>query len=159
MKPTNPLTYVDGLLAAQVSSYLAETDFDGKVAIHTGENDGKRTVPCVVTFAAVANTPGDLPEFLRNYEVQCNLMVESKADQQDDPNEVSGLSAHRELVQDVMDALRDVASLKAQAVADGHRIYEVQPQANQPEMQEESRSFQTVISCLIVMVFDLQPAG
>lgn len=160
MKPTNPLTYVDGLLAAHVTSYLSGTDFATSVAVHTGESDGQRTVPCVVTYAAAANTPGDLPDFLRNYEVQCTVMVESKADAQpDDPDAVAGLAKHRELVQDVMDALRDVEAFKVQAALDGHKVYEVQPQANQPEMVEESRSFQTVISFLIVMVFDLEGVG
>jgi hypothetical protein len=160
MKPTNPLTYVDGLLAAQVTAYLAETDWAGKVAVHTGENDGERTVPCVVTYAAMASTPADVPDFLRNYEVQCTVMVESKADPQPDaPEEVAGLAMHRDIVQDVMDCLRDVEAFKTAAAADGHKVYEVQPQANQPELLEDSRSFQTSISFLIVMVFDLQPAG
>lgn len=154
MKPTNPLTYVDALLKTRVETYLATTSFSA-VPVHTGESDGKRTVPCVVTYAATATTPAEVPDFLRNYDVQCVVTVETKADIQPDGLQVSGLSKHRELVQDVMDAVRNVTALKEAAAAAGHQIYEVQPVVQQPELVEETRAFQTNITLTISMVFDL----
>lgn len=159
MKPTNPLTYAEALLKAQLEIHLSGTEF-ASVQILTGESDLEKAVPCVVAYAASANCPSELQDFLRNYEVQCTLQVESKADYQAElPNEVTGISKHRELVQDVMDCLRDVQAIKQAAEADGHLVYDVQPEAQQPELNDENRTFQTNISFLIVMVFDLPPAG
>lgn len=157
MKPTNPLTYVESLLKARIETQLASSSF-ASVPVHTGESDGKRTVPCVVAFAATATTPADIPDFLRNYEVQTVLTVESKADIQPDGSQVAGLGKHRDLVREVMDAVRDVSGLKAAAAAAGHKIYDIQPVVQQPELVEETRSFQTNVTITIAMVFDLPPA-
>ena len=158
MKPTNPLTYTEAMLASIISTHLDPiTEWEG-VAVHTGQDDGKRTVPCVIAYAAAANTPAELPDFLRNYEVQCTLIVESKADPQPgDPDMVAGIAKHRDLVQDVMDALRNVSAIKAAAAAAGHKVYDVEPQANQPQLNDENRTFQTEISMVLTMVFDLPP--
>lgn len=159
-KPTNPLTYIDGLLQSKVAAHLSTIEEWASVGVFTGESDGERTVPCVICYASSAPTPAGLPIFLRNYDVQCVVSIESKADAQpDDETLVAGLTKHRDLVQDVMDCLRDVASLKAQAQTDGHRIYEVFPSAQQPSLQDENRSFRTDIELTICLVTDLEVGG
>lgn len=159
-KPTNPLTYIDGLLQSKVAAHLATIEEWEGVAVLTGESDGERIVPCVICYASSAPTPAGLPIFLRNYDVQAVVSIESKADAQpDDPTQVAGLTKHRDLVQDVMDALRNVTALKTQAAADGHQIYEVYPTAQQPSLQDDNRCFRTDIDLTIGLVTDLAPGG
>lgn len=155
-KPTNPLTYIDGLLQGKVAAHLATIPEWESVGVFTGESDGERSVPCVICYASSAQTPAGLALFLRNYDVQCVVSVESKADAQaDDPTLVAGLTKHRDLVQDVMNALRDVNALKSQATTDGHKIYDVLPTAQQPSLQDENRAFRTDIDIVIGLVTDL----
>lgn len=157
-KPTNPLTYVDSLLQGIVSTHLATITEWEDVSVLTGESDGTRTVPCAICYAASAQTPNDLPIFLRNYEVQAVISIESKADPQPGESDmVAGLTKHRDLVQDVMDALRNVTAIKAAAAAAGHKIYEVFPTAQQPNLQDENRSFRTDIDIQVNLVLDLAP--
>lgn len=155
-KPTNPLTYIDGLLQSKVAAHLATIPEWASVGVFTGESDGIRSVPCVICFASSAPTPAGLPIFLRNYDVQVVVSVESKADAQPgDETMVAGLTKHRDLVQDVMDCLRNVEAIKAQATTDGHRIYDVFPTAQQPSLQDENRAFRTDIDLVITLVTDL----
>lgn len=159
-KPTNPLTYIDSLIQSKVAAHLATIPEWEDVGVFTGESDGTRSVPCVICYASSAPTPAGLPIFLRNYDVQVAVSIESKADAQPgDETLVAGLTKHRDLVQDVMDCLRNVAALKAQATADGHRIYEVFPTAQQPSLQDENRAFRTDIDITICLVTDLATGG
>lgn len=159
-KPTNPLTYVESLLQGAVAAHLATIPEWEPVAVYTGESDGDRAVPCAICYASSAQTPSGLPIFLRNYDVQCVISIESKADAQPgDESLVAGLAKHRDLVQDVMDVLRDVTALKTAATAAGHKIYEVIPNAQQPNLQDENRSFRTDIDITISLVLDLSLGG
>lgn len=155
-KPTNPLTYIESLLQSKVAAHLATIPEWESVGVFTGESDGDRSVPCAICYASSAQTPAGLPIFLRNYDVQCVISIESKADAQPgDESLVAGLTKHRDLVQDVMNVLRDVTALKTQAIADGHKIYEVYPNAQQPNLQDENRAFRTDIDIVIGVVTDL----
>lgn len=159
-KPTNPLTYIESLLQGKVAAHLATIPDWESVGVFTGESSGDRTVPCAICYASSAQTPAGLPLFLRNYDVQCVISIESKADAQPgDETLVAGLTKHRDLVQDVMDVLRDATALKQQATTDGHKIYDVFPTAQQPNLQDENRAFRTDIDIVISLVTDLPGGG
>lgn len=158
-KPTNPLTYTESLLQAKIAAHLGTIPEWESVGVFTGESDGERTVPCVICYASAAPSPAALPIFLRNYDVQCVISVESKADAQPgDETLVAGLTKHRDLVQDVMDCLRNVTALKQQAETDGHKIYNAFPSTQQPSLQDENRSFRSDIDLTIELVTDLPEA-
>lgn len=154
MIPTNPLNYVESLVSGILSSAFDSTPYAGQIALLTGQNDQQRTCPGVVVYASTARTPTELPDWLRNYEVSLAVLVLSPAD--DAPGEtICGLPVHRELVELVMNRLRDTPAIQAQATADGHKVYEVEPEAQQPDM--EDRKFGTEINVTIRLVLDLPP--
>lgn len=159
-KPTNPTTYIDGLLSNAVAAHLATLSEWSSVGVHTGESDGERSVPCVICYAASAQVPSGLPLFCRNYDVQAVVTVESKADAQaGDSTLVAGLAKHRDLVQDVMNCLRNTTALKTQVATDGHKLYEIYPTSQQPNLQDDNRCFRTDIDINLCIVLDLPTVG
>ncbi len=155
MIPTNPLNYTESLLLGIVQNAFVDTPYAEKVSFMTGQSDAERVSPGVIIYAASATTPDELPDWLRNYQVAVTCLVISPADLV--AGEVSGLPAHREIVQLVMNKLRNTASIQAQAALDGHKVYDVEPQQSQPDL--EDRKFGTEIKALVSLVLDLQPAG
>jgi hypothetical protein len=159
-KPTNPTTYIDSLLSNAVSAHLATLPEWESVGVFTGESDAQRTVPCVICYAGSAQVPAGLPLFCRNYDVQAVVTIESKADAQaGDATLVAGLAKHRDLVQDVMNCLRNTTAITAQVAADGHKLYEIYPTSQQPNLQDENRCFRTDIDISLCIVLDLPTVG
>lgn len=156
MIPTNPLNYTESLFLGILSTAFVDTPYAGKISFMTGQNDQERTSPGVVIYAATADTPSELPDWLRNYIVSLTVLVISPADVVE-AETVSGLPAHREIVQLVLDKLRDTPGIQAQAALDGHKVYDVEPKATQPDM--EDRKFGTEIQVTVNIVLDLEPAG
>lgn len=156
MIPTNPLNYAETLFVGVLQNAFVDTPYAGKVSFMTGQSDSERVSPGVIVYAATAQTPDELPDWLRNYEVSLTCLVISPADAIESET-VSGLAAHREIVQLVMDKLRDTEAIQTQAALDGHKVYDVEPQQSQPDM--EDRKFGTEIKVVVNMVLDLEPAG
>lgn len=153
--PTDPICYVESLFAGVLANAFDATPYAGDVAIITGMNDTQRTVPCVIVYASNAGVPNELPDWLRNYEVEVAVLVVSQAHIPPPPSTepVKGLDDHRALVSLVMNRLRDTAGVKAAAAAAGHKVYDVQPKAGQPDLEESK--FGTEISLTVTIALDL----
>lgn len=156
MIPTNPLNYCESLFQSVLAGAFDDTPYEGKITLMTGQDDQGRVSPGVIIYAGNADTPAELPDWLRNYIVTLAVLVISPADQVEGET-VSGLSAHREIVQLVMNKLRNTPAVQSQAALDGHKVYDVEPKAQQPDM--EDRKFGTEIQVTVNLVLDLEPAG
>lgn len=156
MIPTNPLNYCESLFQGILNTAFDDTPYAGLITLMTGQNDQGRVSPGVIIYASTADTPAELPNWLRNYQVGLTVLVISPADAVEGET-VSGLTAHREIVQLVMDRLRDTEAIQQQAVTDGNKVYDVEPKAQQPDM--EDRKFGTEIQVTVNLVLDLEPAG
>jgi hypothetical protein len=155
--PTDPLTYVESLLGSIISTAFDDTPYEGQVAILNGQNDTARTVPCAIVYASSANIPSELPDWLRNYEVEIAVLVLTQAHvpPPSSPEPVKGLTDHRAVVQLVMNKLRDTAGVKAAAAAAGHLVYDVQPKSGQPDLEDSK--FGTEINLTVTIALDLPP--
>lgn len=156
--PTDPLTYVESLFSGVLANAFTSTPYAGNVAILNGQNDTARTVPCVIVYAGSANVPAELPDWVRNYEVEVAVLVLTQAHIPPPPSTepVKGLTDHRAVVQLVMDKLRDTTAVKAAAAADGHLVYDVQPKAGQPDLEDSK--FGTEITLTATIALDLPPS-
>jgi hypothetical protein len=55
-----------------------------------------------------------------------------------------------------MDKLRDTAAVKAAAAAAGHLVYDVQPKAGQPDLEDSKFGTEVTLTCTIAL--DLAPS-
>lgn len=151
--PTDPLTYVESLFAGILANAFDSTPYAGAVSIVTGMNDAERTVPCAIVYASNAGIPTELPDWLRNYEVEVAVLVLSQAHIPPPPSSepVKGLADHRAIVQLVLNKLRDTAGIKAAAAADGHKVYDVQPKAGQPDLEDSKFGTEITLTCTLVL--------
>lgn len=156
--PTDPLTYVETLFTGILQTAFNSTPYQGDIAILNGQSDGVRSVPCVIVYAGGANVPAELPDWVRNYEVEVAVLVLTQAHIPPAPSNepVKGLTDHRAVVQLVMDKLRDTPAVKAAAAADGHLVYDVQPKAGQPDLEDSK--FGTEITLTATIALDLPPS-
>lgn len=156
--PTDPIAYCESLFAGLLSTAFDDTPFEGQVAVITGMNDTQRTIPCVIVYASNAAVPPELPDWLRNYEVDLGILILSQAHIPPPPSTepIKGLADHRTLVQTVLNRLRNTPAVKSAAAAQGHMVYEVVPKAGQPELEESK--FGTEITMTVTLVLDL-PQG
>lgn len=155
--PTSPINYTEAMLAELLSTAFDETAYAGLIPIRNGMTDEKRTNPQVICYAQTANTPGELKHWMRNFEVDAVVEIFSKADvQADDPT--TGLAAHRQIVEIVMDRLRDTEAAAEIVQGDGHKLYEIEPTVSTPELEGELRTFGTMINLKVCLVLDLPEA-
>lgn len=152
--PTSPINYTEALISELIADAFDDSPYAGLVPFYNGMSDGEKKVPCVVSYAQNATVPAEISRWLRNYEVSLAVEIHTKADlQQDDVT--TGLEAHRAIVEAVMNRLSDTADAKAIASAAGHKVYEIEPNASNPDLDGEQRTFTTLITATVCLVLDL----
>lgn len=155
--PTSPINYTESLISELLADAFDGTAYAGLIPIYNGMTDGDKKVPCVISYAQNATVPAEIARWLRNYEVSIAVEIHSKADTQaTDP--CTGIEAHRAIVEAVMNRLCNTAAAKTIAADAGHKLYEIEPTAANPELDGEQRTFTTLITATVCLVLDLPTA-